>query len=625
MTFEEFRKLVSGITVGKHLPEAVYLHKSALTSIDEKLSSATLTVAATLKLPDGKWTLVKFYKRDFKLSLLFYPTFSEEPYPALHKSYSIDLSKFKVREADYSSSENPPILHRRETFVTPDHPQVDYFSAFTIEGEAIGLYENTRTIGFKNNWLKLIKKKGYFLNDENHLLPLPEQKITNVNNPNFNGEIERHKTAISRDKLSTPMFLLAKRGFLNGKYSVLDYGCGRGDDIRELEAHDIECIGWDPVHCPETDLENCDIVNLGFVINVIEDKEERCETLLRAYSHCDKLTLVSAMLGNERVFDRFKPYKDGVLTKRNTFQKYYMQGELQQFIETTLCQDAIPLGPGVFVVFKDKIEEQQYLLRRQRTRHDWRQKSSPKPRPTSQKKSKDIYSTNKLLLDDFWYTCLELGRVPENEEFELSEQIRHICGSHNKAFDICTRFYEIKSFEQAQQERYDDLLVYFALSYFKKRDSYIRMPVSLQRDIKIHFGKYSTARELGQNLLFSMSDVNVIYDACVRAHDELPASVLNGQHDLIFHKQFLNQCPVELRVYIGCALQIYGELDDVSLIKAHIQSGKVTLQVYDDWGKKTPLLKERIKIKMRDQDIDFFDYYGEYKPLAFENKDHYLE
>ena len=191
----------------------------------------------------------------------------------------------------YNKTENPPILHRRETFVAPDHPQKEFFNGFTKEGEAIGLYENTRTIGFKQSWERLIKRKGYYLDKEGHLQPLGDKPNPIAVNP-FNGDIERHKTAISRDSLSVPLFLIAKRGYLNGDYTVLDYGCGKGDDLKELEAHGVDCIGWDPAHRPDTDIKECDIVNLGFVINVIEEKQERIETLKKAYSYTRKLMVV---------------------------------------------------------------------------------------------------------------------------------------------------------------------------------------------------------------------------------------------------------------------------------------------------------------------------------------------
>lgn len=619
MDFDQYQKLVKQVRFGKDLPTAVYIHKSALSHLPEQLGSLVIRIAKALKIDPRQWHLLKLNKRDFKITLLSYPTFFDEPYPSLNKSYTIDLSKLSVREANYRKSENPPILHRRETFLAPDHPQIAFFSDFTKEGEAIGLYENTRSIGFKQSWARLIKLKGYYLDDEGHLQPLTDKPIPIIENP-FGGDIARHKTALSRDKLSVPLFLIAQRGYLNGDYTVLDYGCGKGDDLRELEQHGVDCIGWDPAHRPDVDLEPSDIVNLGFVINVIEDKNERLETLKSAYSYTNKMLIVAAMLGNESVYERFKPYKDGVVTARNTFQKYYSQGELQQFIESTLDENAIAIGPGVYVIFKDKLEEQHYLLERQRTRRQWRQMTSKPPKVIDKKKAKDLFDKHRPLFEDFWYTCLDLGRMPANDEFEQHAHICQVTGSHSKAFKLCLQYFDQEQYEQAQKQRTEDLLVYFALGFFKRRNAYVRMPQSLQRDIKAFFGNYTDARDQGKALLFSVSDVQVIYRACVEAHAALPASQLNGQHDLIFQKQFLNQCPKELRVYIGCATQLYGELDNINLIKAHIESGKVSLMAYDDWEKDKPLLKERIKIKLRDQDIDFFDYYGPYEPPPLEDK-----
>ena len=53
----------------------------------------------------------------------------------------------------------------------------------------------------------------------------------------------------------------------------------------------------------------------------------------------------------------------------------------------------------------------------------------------------------------------------------------------------------------------------------------------------------------------------------------------------------------------------------VDLIKAHLQSGKVTFLVYDDFeGAATPRLIERIKVDLPRLRVDFFDYVGEYEP-----------
>ena len=54
---------------------------------------------------------------DFKITFLDYPEFEKDSYPALNYSYTIDLQKLTLKKADYKKSDNPPILHRKETFV----------------------------------------------------------------------------------------------------------------------------------------------------------------------------------------------------------------------------------------------------------------------------------------------------------------------------------------------------------------------------------------------------------------------------------------------------------------------------------------------------------------------------
>ena len=619
MNFDDYQKLVEAQSIGKKLPQAVYLHKSALGDISTELSAFAIKLAKIFKLDQSQWDIVKFYRKDFKVSYLSYPTFLEHPYPALKASVVIDLLSKKSSKSSYEKSVNPPILHRRETFVSSSDPSYDHYLSFTTEGEKIGLYENTQRIGFQNNWHLLIKRKGYALDENGRLQPLSEKPTTQAGNTQLGGPIQRHRTAISRDRLSRPMYMLQQRGYFDGDYGILDYGCGRGDDLTELQLNDINCTGWDPVHRPDEKLKKTDIVNLGFVINVIEDRTERDETLIKAAKLAKKMLVVSAMLGNERIYEKFKPFKDGVITAHNTFQKYYTQGELKQYIESTLEKPAVAISGGIYAVFYDEIEEQNFFLQRQKRLREWRKPSKTK-KPVTKKDSATVFSKHPELLESFWLTCVDLGRLPLNAEFELSDQIRQICGSHQKAFNYCAHLFDEEAYQQARLERKEDLSVYFALSFFSKRPNYSRMPKSLQLDVKEHFSSITNAREIGEELLFSLSDENVIFQACEEAHKRLPASQLNDDHDFIFNRTSLNDCPPVLRAYIGCATQLYGDLDDVSLIKAHILSSKVTLLVYDDFSKDVPLLTERIKIKLREQDVDYFDYVGEYQPQPLLNK-----
>ena len=72
-----------------------------------------------------------------------------------------------------------------------------------------------------------------------------------------------------------------------------------GLDLLELEAHGLDAVGWDPAYRPDGTKRPSDLVNLGFVINVIEDREERCDALRQAFSFAKRILVVSVMLGGE--------------------------------------------------------------------------------------------------------------------------------------------------------------------------------------------------------------------------------------------------------------------------------------------------------------------------------------
>ena len=103
------------------------------------LSNLCETVAKALKISDESWDVVKLFKKEFKLSLLSYPDFDSESYPALKRSYLVDLVKLNVKATSFEASDNPPILHRKELMVTPDDPLSDKFRALTAEGEQAGI------------------------------------------------------------------------------------------------------------------------------------------------------------------------------------------------------------------------------------------------------------------------------------------------------------------------------------------------------------------------------------------------------------------------------------------------------------------------------------------------------
>lgn len=79
-----------------------------------------------------------------------------------------------------------------------------------------------------------------------------------------------YKTAIARKTLSAPVKAL--RADLAGR--VLDYGCGRGSDARELG-----CESFDPHYQPVMPSGVFDTIICNYVLNVIESDKERRSVL----------------------------------------------------------------------------------------------------------------------------------------------------------------------------------------------------------------------------------------------------------------------------------------------------------------------------------------------------------
>ena len=178
--------------------------------------------------------------------------------------------------------------------------------------------------------------------------------------------IPRHTTALSRVGYSKPIRLALQDALITPSGSVLDYGCGRGSDVARLCAAGFQCRGWDPQHANETPPTRADIVNLGYVINVIEDAAERREALSRAWSLTQSVLIVTARMTYETLGQVLATYGDGFLTTRGTFQKFYDHAELRDWIAETLDVRAVAAAPGTFYVFRDSAPRASFLAGRQR-------------------------------------------------------------------------------------------------------------------------------------------------------------------------------------------------------------------------------------------------------------------
>jgi hypothetical protein len=64
---------------------------------------------------------------------------------------------------DYSKSVNPPILHRKETFLDPTHPLHCRFAKLTKQEEAHGLLDDASSISTRKCWIARLAARGFVI------------------------------------------------------------------------------------------------------------------------------------------------------------------------------------------------------------------------------------------------------------------------------------------------------------------------------------------------------------------------------------------------------------------------------------------------------------------------------
>ena len=144
---------------GKLTADALYVHVDAIPRLDTCLRIYEGCARGYLGLVEGA-NIVKLHRQEPMVSYLSYPDFDKIPHPALIGSLSLKLSNAAVRYLDYSSSENPPILHRKEEFLAPDDPRREKFSRLTNQEERQGLFADSKIIGTQSVWEQLLRSHG---------------------------------------------------------------------------------------------------------------------------------------------------------------------------------------------------------------------------------------------------------------------------------------------------------------------------------------------------------------------------------------------------------------------------------------------------------------------------------
>jgi DNA phosphorothioation-associated putative methyltransferase len=424
-------------------------------------------------------------------------------------------------------------------------------------------------------------------------------------------QVARHRTAMTRAAVSRPVALAMADGVLSTDHSIFDYGCGRGDDLRNLTALGYRIDGWDPSHRPGTVLCPADIVNIGYVVNVIDDRAERRETLQRAWNLAEQVLIVSARLVWEARDLEGRPHADGLVTRTGTFQKFYEQSELAGWIEESLGVKPVAAAPGIFYVFRDSARAHEFLATRAYTY-----------RPRMRVDPHAVYEAHQETLAPLLEFLSVHARPPRTGELDApaEETIREHFSSIGRATNLIRQVTDDGYWDDVELQRRQELLVYIAMSRFGRRPRFGELAKSLATDIKTHLGKYTDACLQADRLLLATGDPAIVIVSARSSSvgKQTPSA-------LYVHRSALGHLPPVLRVYEGCGRVLAGTVQHANMVKLSVTEPQVSYLTYPDFDRDPhPTLRSAITVNLRRLSVDWRDYSRSDNPPLLHRKEEFV-
>ncbi|MGW2539860.1 DNA phosphorothioation-associated putative methyltransferase [Kitasatospora sp. NPDC001574] len=400
---------------------------------------------------------------------------------------------------------------------------------------------------------------------------------------------DRRLTAISRSRLSVPARQAVLDKQIRPECSVLDYGCGRGEDVRALQRMGCAAVGWDPFYQPDVQLEPAPVVLLTYVLNVIEDPAERRRTLQHAWELAGTVLIISARLTWERSKVTGEEFGDGLLTRRKTFQHLYGASELRTYVEGVTGARAVSASPGIVYTFKDDTARLSYLARRIIADEQWLASS-------------DTTSAISALVDH----VERRGRPPRLEEMPLTtaQLLGHLRPS--EIHRLVRESADPTKVEEGAKRTTLNTLLFLAVELFNGRGPFTGLPLTVQLDIRSFFSSYREACQRADRLLLKLRD-----DAYVRGAMNASAVGKLTATALYVHRRALERMPTVLRLYEHCASIAAGRPQAWTLAKLFHRGRAVSWLDYPEFDSDPhPRLLTSYQVNLETLDTSHHSYGG---------------
>jgi DNA phosphorothioation-associated putative methyltransferase len=420
--------------------------------------------------------------------------------------------------------------------------------------------------------------------------------------------IQRHRTAIRRPGHSRPVALAQAQGLIAPDVSFFDYGCGYGEDIHLLRETGIEADGWDPYYRPGAVMRPADCVNLGYVLNVIEDAQEREQTLRKAFDLARRVLVVSVRV--DQSLNSGAEFSDGLVTSSGSFQKIYTQAEFRQYLQVILGRKPYMASLGVAYVFKDEAVESAHIAQLSIT-------------PLKRERI-DLFSQFSADADskELLEITRKLGRPPLPSEFDRYPALLLRFGSRSRIDRLVLGLLKPQTLAEARDAKRNDILTYFAMLHLRgvRPPPFRLLPPETQADIKLLWPSYKSAMQEGQQFLFQLGKPELVREACLSAAvgKRLPS-------DFYLHRSAEDSLPALLRVLLFAARQIVGEVD-YNIAKFAMDGRKVSFLKYEDFDAEAhPELFHSVRVHLPSASYAIRDYSSSENPPILHRKESFVD
>jgi len=351
-----------------------------------------------------------------------------------------------------------------------------------------------------------------------------------------------------------------------------------------------------------------DCVNLGYVLNVIEDAQEREQTLRAAFALARRVLVVSVRV--DQSLNSGTEFSDGLVTNSGSFQKIYTQAEFRQYVQTALGRKPYMASLGIAYVFKDEAVESAHLAQLSIT-------------PLKRERA-DIFSQFGTDPDgqELVETTRKLGRPPLPSEFDQYPALLLRFGSRSRIDRLVLGLLNPRTLTEAKEAKRNDILTYFAMLQLRGvRPPPIRLlPPETQADIKLLWPSYESAMHEGRQFLFQLGKPELIRETCLSAPvgKRLPS-------DFYLHRSAEESLPALLRVLIFAARQVVGEVD-YNIVKLAMDGRKISFLTYKNFDEEAhPLLLQSVRVHLPTASYAIRDYSSSENPPILHRKESFVD